>query len=129
MLHRVIYASDSVGTTGDSVLSIAQILGVSERNNRRDHLTGCIMFHNGHILQAVEGGRGDLDRLLRRLRVDPRHRDMKVLVDQAIAARTLMQPMDLCAEPGELLRRIGLTELAEVTPEAALTLVEMKAAA
>ena len=39
MLHRVIYASEAVGTMGASTLSIAQILGVSEPNNRRDHLS------------------------------------------------------------------------------------------
>src|SRR5690606_20174683 len=39
VLHRVIYASEAVGATGASTLSVAQILGVSERNNRRDHLT------------------------------------------------------------------------------------------
>ncbi|WP_332693668.1 BLUF domain-containing protein, partial [Devosia sp.] len=67
MLHRVIYASEAVGATGATTLSIAQILGVSERNNRRDHLTSCVMFHQGHILQAIEGGRADVDRLIRRL--------------------------------------------------------------
>ena len=75
MLHRVIYASEAVGATGASTLSIAQILGVSDRNNRRDRVSGCLMFHQGHILQALEGERADLDRLMSLAReVNPRLR-------------------------------------------------------
>ena len=39
VLHRLIYTSEAVGSTGVSLLSIAQILGVAERNKRRDHIT------------------------------------------------------------------------------------------
>ena len=81
MLYRAIYVSDAVGTAGGSILSIAQILGVSDANNRRDHLTGVLMFHGGQWMQVIEGTRADLDRLIRRLQADPRHRDLTFLVD------------------------------------------------
>lgn len=75
----MIYFSDAVGTAGGSILSIAQILGVSDANNRRDDLKGLLIFHRGQFLQLVEGTRTDLDRLLKRLSQDPRHENMRIL--------------------------------------------------
>lgn len=129
MLHRVIYASEAVGATGTSTLSIAQILGVSDANNRRDHLTGCVMFHDGHILQVLEGGRADLDRLMRRLLADPRHTGLRVLVDTPIARRVLVEPMSLCGDPVALLARIGLPGLSRITAHEVERMLEMRKAA
>jgi len=111
VLHRVIYASEAVGATGTSTLSIAQILGVSDRNNRRDRISGCLMFHQGHILQALEGGRADLDRLMRRILADPRHTDLRVLSDMPVAERRLPEPMRLCDDPASMLEQLGLPSL------------------
>lgn len=129
MLHRVIYASEAVGATGTSVLSIAQILGESEINNRRDHLTGCIMFHRGHILQVIEGGRTDLDRLMRRLLADPRHANVRVLVDMPIVARVMDEPMSLCSDPAALLERAGLTGIPNITADEAEIILDLRRAA
>ena len=129
MLHRVIYASEAVGATGASTLSIAQILGVSERNNRRDDLTSCVLFHEGHILQAVEGARVDLDRLVRRLLADPRHAGLRILVDAPIPARRLQEPIALCDDVGALLRRLGLACLSRVTAVEAEALLQLRKAA
>ena len=129
MLHRVIYASEAVGVTGTSTLSIAQILGVSERNNRRDHLTSCVMFHQGHILQAVEGARVDVDRLIRRLLDDPRHSGLRILIDTPINARRIDEPMGLCGDPAALLDRVGLNCLSRVTANEAEALLDIRKAA
>ncbi|HZW15539.1 MAG TPA: BLUF domain-containing protein [Brevundimonas sp.] len=129
MLHRVIYASEAVGATGATTLSIAQILGVSERNNRRDHLTSCVMFHQGHILQAIEGGRADVDRLIRRLLDDPRHTGLRILSDAPIHARRIDEPMGLCADPAALLERLGLNCLSRVTGPEAEVLLDIRKAA
>ena len=129
MLHRLIYASEAVGATGATTLSIAQILGVSERNNRRDHLTSCVMFHQGHILQAIEGGRADLDRLIRRLLEDRRHTGLRILIDTPITARRLDEPMGLCADPVALLDRLGLNCLSRITGTEAEVLLDIRKAA
>lgn len=129
MLHRVIYASEAVGATGTSTLSIAQILGVSARNNLRDHVSGCVMFHRGHILQALEGGRSDLDRLMRRLLADPRHTGVRILSDAPIANRRLEEPLSLCGDPETLLARIGLPCISRMTASEAEVLLDMRKAA
>ncbi len=129
MLHRVIYASETVGATGASTLSIAQILGVSERNNRRDHITGCIMFHEGHILQALEGGRSDLDRLMRRVLSDPRHTGVRVLSDMPVLARRLHEPMAICGDPAFMLQQIGLPCISRLTAREAEAIFDIRKAA
>lgn len=129
MLHRVIYASEAVGVTGTSTLSIAQILGESEANNRRDCISACILFHRGHILQALEGGRVDLDRLMRRLLADRRHTGLRVLSDTPIIARRLSEPMSLCGDPAALLDQLGLTSLSSLTANEAEALLDIRKAA
>jgi hypothetical protein len=129
LLHRVIYASEAVGATGATTLSIAQILGASERNNRRDHLTSCVMFHQGHILQAIEGGRADVDRLIRRLLDDRRHTGLRILGDSPISARRIDEPMGLCADPAALLDRLGLNCLSRITGPEAEVLLDIRKAA
>ena len=129
MLHRVIYTSEAVGATGASTLSIAQILGASERNNRRDHICACLMFHEGHILQVLEGQRVDLDRLMRRILADPRHTGVRVLSDMPVAAGLLTQPMELCGDSTTLLRRIGLACIARITANEAEAMLDIRKAA
>ena len=129
MLHRVIYASEAVGATGVSTLSVAQILGHAESNNRRDHITSCVMFHQGHILQAIEGSRVDIDRLMRRLLADPRHSGLRILIDTPITTRALTEPMGLCAEPAAMLEQLGLPCLSSITPREAQVMFEYRTAA
>lgn len=129
MLHRVIYVSESVGLTGASTLSIAQILGVSDRNNRRDRVSGCLMFYQGHILQALEGDRADLDRVMRRILADPRHTGLRILSDMPVLERRLPEPMGLCGDPAVLLERIGLPSLSRLTALEAEALLDFRIAA
>ncbi|WP_339932873.1 BLUF domain-containing protein [uncultured Brevundimonas sp.] len=129
MLHRVIYASEAVGTMGASTLSIAQILGVSEPNNRRDHLTSAVMLCRGHILQVIEGGRNDVDRLMRRLMLDPRHTDLRILSDTGVPTRRLESPITLCPDPATLLDRIGIPCLSGLSAPQAETMLKMSQAA
>ncbi|CAL1689899.1 hypothetical protein MMB232_00018 [Brevundimonas subvibrioides] len=129
MLYRLIYISEAVGSTGASTLSIAQILGISERNNRRDHITSGVMFHDGWCLHAIEGARVDIDRLMRRLREDRRHTNIRVLVDKPIAERRYCLPMGLCHDPLAMLRMIGSPEMASITGYEAERIVDIRLAA
>jgi len=129
MLYRVIIAAETVGSTGVSTLSIAQILGVSERNNRRDHITSGVMFLDGWCLHGMEGRRADVDRLLRRLSEDRRMKNLRVLIDKPIAERSFTEPMALCDDPRGMLAAVHLADLAEITANHAERIVEMKHAA
>ncbi len=110
-LHRAIYVSDAVGDARTSLLVLAEILGASMQNNRRDGLTGVLMRHEGRFLQAIEGRRSDVDRLIDRLRADPRHQDVRLLSDQNVRERLFPQwPMTLVEMPSPALpHMIGAT--------------------
>nr|WP_288757035.1 BLUF domain-containing protein [uncultured Brevundimonas sp.] len=96
LLYRLVFVSKAVGDAGQSPQSLAHILGASERNNRRDEVSGAMMFHGDEIVQIVEGARTDLDRLMRRVAVDPRHCDLVVVEDRPVMQRRYRQPMQLC---------------------------------
>lgn len=80
MIYCVSYVSDAVNASGDSLPAIAQILGVSDRNNRRDHITGLLVAHRGRFAQVVEGPQRQVEGLVRRLCDDPRHRDLQIVM-------------------------------------------------
>lgn len=117
VLQRAIYVSDAVGTAGNSLLSIAQILGASHVNNRRDHLTGILLFHRGQFMQVIEGGRADLDRLLKRVEADPRHTRVRFLTNGPASDRRFgAQPMTQVEITPEIARLIGGRPLDALTP-------------
>ena len=80
------YASTATGRT-DSLLNVATILAVSDRNNIRDGLTGALAAHGGGYLQVIEGQPEVLDGLLRRLESDPRHKDIRLIDRMPITQR------------------------------------------
>ena len=129
MLYRVIIAAETVGSTGVSTLSLAQILGVSERNNRRDHITSGLMFLDGWCLHGIEGRRTDVDRLVRRLLEDRRLKNLRVLIDKPITERSFSEAMTLCDNPRGMLAAVHLSDLAEITAYQAEQILELKQAA
>ena len=117
MLQRAIYVSDAVGAAGASILSIAQILGVSDANNRRDHLAGVLIFHRGQFMQVIEGARVDLDRLLKRLHEDPRHTNLRLLTNgQVEGCRFGARPMTQVEVTNDIEAMIGDRPLDALSP-------------
>jgi len=109
-LFRIVYVSDAVGGAGDSLLALIDIIGVSDRNNRRDHLTGVLMRRGGRFFQAIEGARIDLDRLMGRIRADRRHANIRILADAPIEQRLFAgQPMAQLEAPPALDRLLALS--------------------
>lgn len=82
-LERLVYESTATGSTG-SLTNLAVILAEAHRNNARDGLSGVLAAHADRYIQVIERPREALDRLLRRLENDPRHRDVR-LIDRAPA--------------------------------------------
>ncbi|HRO32813.1 MAG TPA: BLUF domain-containing protein [Brevundimonas sp.] len=115
-LLRTVFVCKTAAAVGATTLSVAQILGASDRNNRRDHLTSIMLFHAGQVLQAVEGQRGDLDRLLTRLREDGRIQTLKVLATTPIPHRRFAAPAALCGlSDASVARRLDGRALDDLT--------------
>lgn len=85
-LERLVYESTATGSTG-SLVNLATILAQSQRNNDRDGLTGALAAHNERYVQIIEGSTAALDRLLRRLEADPRHRGLTMIGREPITSR------------------------------------------
>lgn len=97
LLFRVVFVSELVAGAGQSIRSVAEILGVCQRNNQRDEITSALIFHDGEAAQMIEGKRVDVDRLLARVARDPRHRNLRVLQDRPVLKRQTANPVRLSA--------------------------------
>lgn len=115
MLTRLMLTAELVGQTGRSTASIAQILGAADANNRRDHVCSAMLFHDGRMVQAVEGARADVDRMLRRMQGDPRMTNLRVIADTPIRHRELTEAAGYCHKPAQTLAKVGLADLELLT--------------
>ncbi len=58
---------------------LASILRAASSNNSKLGVTGVLCYSRGKFMQALEGDRGTVNRLYRKISMDPRHRDCDVL--------------------------------------------------
>jgi hypothetical protein len=85
MLVRLLYVSRSVHPeTPDETESI---LNSSREHNIANGITGVLCFGGGIYLQAIEGGRNQVNALYSHIVKDPRHKDVVVLAYQEISER------------------------------------------
>ena len=71
----LLYVSDATASAG----AIASIARQSRMRNRREDITGLLIFDGACFAQLVEGPKTALVSLVERLEVDPRHVCMEVL--------------------------------------------------
>jgi hypothetical protein len=84
-LYQIMYISSVVGTvTPQQCAAIAQL---SALNNRRDDVTGLLLFNSRRFLQVLEGPRTAVDRIFDRIHADPRHRAVVKLREGPIDVR------------------------------------------
>lgn len=106
---RTIYCSHATVPVENS-LNLAELLGVSARNNQRDDITGALVFVDGMFMQALEGREHMVDGLMSRLHADTRHRDMKVLGEDFAFERAfpvwVMETPKLSPSRTDLLRKL-----------------------
>ncbi len=76
MLVRLLYASRAVDT---SPAAIESILGQSRLHNPACGITGILCYGSGIFLQAIEGGRSEVNTLYAHIIRDARHRDVELL--------------------------------------------------
>jgi len=98
MLVRLIYASRSVAAIDDRTMEA--ILAQSRRNNAETGVTGVLCACPGDVyLQALEGGREEVNRLYATVTRDGRHADVTLLeyaeIDQRRFAGWRMGKVDL----------------------------------
>jgi len=84
-MRQIVYISTGVGDLREQ--DVAEILRVSQVNNRRDGITGLLYFDGKRFLQAIEGDDARLESRLKRIRNDSRHRAIVILSDRQVVSR------------------------------------------
>jgi hypothetical protein len=59
--------------------SLTQIVKVSRENNHSVGLTGCLLYQDGYFMQLLEGRREDVLKLMDRVSLDPRHKNVQIV--------------------------------------------------
>jgi hypothetical protein len=63
------------------------ILDSSIRNNKRNNITGMMLYSDGNVMQVLEGDRDVVLKTFKSIQLDPRHSGIFVLIQGEIAAR------------------------------------------
>lgn len=77
--HQLIYQSRPAIPITNQVL--LDILNVSQLQNYKLKISGVLIFHNGAFMQLLEGGEKDVHDLYAKIQRDPRHAELKLLLD------------------------------------------------
>ena len=89
MQVRLLYVSRAVGPQTTTVT--ASILAKAQVNNARRNISGVLCQGQGLYLQVLEGERSAVNRLYGQIAIDPRHRDVDLLVLEEITQRRFAQ--------------------------------------
>ena len=85
MLVRLLYVSRAVDP--NSSLAIDAILASARNHNLSQGITGILCYGGGIYLQALEGGRNQVNGLYNHIVSDKRHKDVVLLHYEEIAER------------------------------------------
>jgi hypothetical protein len=76
-LYRVAYVSRATRALG--LADLGDLLDKARRNNRRDGISGILVYDAGAFMQVFEGPTDAVEALVRRIEKDPRHEDIVFL--------------------------------------------------
>lgn len=66
---------------------LAELLEQSRRSNHEHDLTGMLLYRRGRFFQVLEGPQDAVDELMTKIRRDPRHTDVRMLLSEEIDER------------------------------------------
>ncbi|KEP75243.1 hypothetical protein HR12_36915 [Microbacterium sp. SUBG005] len=84
-LTAVSYVSRAVEEFDDARL--AHLLAQSRRSNHEHDLSGMLLYRRGRFFQVLEGPKDAVDELMAKIRRDPRHDEVRVLLTEQIEER------------------------------------------
>ncbi|WP_199611567.1 BLUF domain-containing protein [Flocculibacter collagenilyticus] len=85
-LTHLIYCS---ATTEENISkeALEALLESSRQNNKKIDVTGILLFHKGSFFQVLEGDKEVINNLYNKISRDPRHTDIKKVVEEPIEER------------------------------------------
>jgi hypothetical protein len=84
-VHSLVYVSSATELFSRSELD--DILAASRRNNAAAGVTGMLLYKDGNLMQVLEGDEAAVRDTYARIALDPRHRGLMVLLEQAVQER------------------------------------------
>ncbi len=84
-VFSTVYASTATEPFYDARL--AALLAQSRASNSRADITGMLLYRRGRFIQFLEGPQQHVDDLLDAIKTDPRHTDVRVLLEDVLEAR------------------------------------------
>lgn len=85
MLRRLIYVSRSL--IGADSAALEAIISASVQCNAQVGVTGVLWFADGKFAQVLEGEHNEIERAMDRIRSDPRHTEIVILLDRTVSSR------------------------------------------
>lgn len=86
-MRQIIYTSVTTTASGRAADDCAAILRVAAARNGLDGITGLLYTEDASYLQTIEGPEESVADLFADISADPRHRDIRILVDRAVDER------------------------------------------
>jgi len=84
-LHIIAYISTARNDTIET--DIIDIVETAQEMNPKFNITGVLFYNQGLFMQVIEGEKAHLDQLMGNIKKDHRHEDVRILLDEATAAR------------------------------------------
>lgn len=88
-MQLVMYISDYARPINYLEDDLTQILASAISHNQTHDITGVLFFDNGKFIQILEGTKQELNALLERIKLDTRHKNFKLLMDEPIDKREI----------------------------------------
>jgi len=86
--HFLIYVSQSVKPTSRKELE--GIIDISRKFNRSNGITGCLLYQDGYYMQMLEGEREILFSLMEKIKANPLHRGVRLVIEGPTNRRFFM---------------------------------------
>jgi hypothetical protein len=84
-MRRIIYTSRPL-TKGD-LAELDAIVAESIARNTKAGITGMLWSDGANFAQVIEGGHDEVGATMDRIRADPRHTDIEVVLDRSVVSR------------------------------------------
>lgn len=84
-LNKIMYSSSAVELF--STESLQQLIQYARNKNAHFNVTGCMIYHEGHIIQYLEGSKASTEFIYASIAKDSRHKDIQLLCNDAIEER------------------------------------------
>ena len=81
MIHSILYKSKAHASF--SMEAIHRMLIDAKRFNKKNNITGCILYHDKQFIQLIEGDKKVIESLYATIKEDKRHFEVQTLLNKA----------------------------------------------